>query len=342
MRSSRLLKVLGEYKSALIVAHDNPDPDAIASGWALSNLISKKLSIPTRLVSGGIIQRAENLKMVELLNPPLELLSTIEERPDEAVILVDSNPSLTNHLLHGSPVKAAAVIDHHEPESTFRVKYRDIRPQLSSSAAILSSYYWELGVEPDPKLATALFYGIRTDMEGRTTFGRIDQKALSWCTQFANLDTFRQIVAAPRSNEYYEDLVFALQNTFVYERSAVCFLPTASGPEIIGEVADMLIRAEAIDSLMCAALINDAVLVSTRTTPAGGNSLELTRKALKGLGYAGGHERRSGARIKLANHGNKLSESLQHDLRQRWLDSCKASATRGKRLVAKRAILENL
>ncbi|MCB0345815.1 MAG: DHH family phosphoesterase [Bdellovibrionales bacterium] len=342
MRAKELLDTLRKFERALIVAHDNPDPDAIGAGWALCSLINKHLSIPTRLVSGGIIVRAENLKMVELLGPPLELLSELDVQPNEAIVLVDTNPSLTNHLVHGSGHTVTAVIDHHSTEASFRVSYRDIREQLSSSSAIVSSYYWELSETPEAKLATALFYGIRTDMEGRTKFGRIDQKALSWCTQYANLDVFRQIVSAPRSSAYYEDVVFALQNTFVYEKTAICFLPTASGPEIVGEIADMLIRAEAIDSLMCSAVLGESVVVSTRTTTAGGNSLELTRKALSGLGYVGGHERRSGARIALEHATEKLTESLQHDLRQRWLDACKVSATRGKRLVAKRAILENL
>lgn len=35
-RSERLLAAIDGFESVVVVAHDNPDPDAIASGWAVS------------------------------------------------------------------------------------------------------------------------------------------------------------------------------------------------------------------------------------------------------------------------------------------------------------------
>ena len=70
-RSDRLLGILSDYKQVLIVGHDNPDPDAIAAGWALFELVAEKLAKPVDLVAGGGIVRAENRHMVELLGPPI-------------------------------------------------------------------------------------------------------------------------------------------------------------------------------------------------------------------------------------------------------------------------------
>ncbi|HID22577.1 MAG TPA: hypothetical protein EYP14_09265, partial [Planctomycetaceae bacterium] len=59
-RSERLLRVLSEYDRLVVVTHDNPDPDAIAAGWALLTLIESRLKRSARLVGGGAIVRAEN------------------------------------------------------------------------------------------------------------------------------------------------------------------------------------------------------------------------------------------------------------------------------------------
>jgi nanoRNase/pAp phosphatase (c-di-AMP/oligoRNAs hydrolase) len=59
-KSDRLFSVLAGYQGCLIVTHDNPDPDAIASGWALKCLITEKLGLPAQFVGSGAIVRAEN------------------------------------------------------------------------------------------------------------------------------------------------------------------------------------------------------------------------------------------------------------------------------------------
>ena len=43
----------------LILTHDNPDPDAIATGWAIHFLIKECLDRKVRLVAGGAVVRAE-------------------------------------------------------------------------------------------------------------------------------------------------------------------------------------------------------------------------------------------------------------------------------------------
>ena len=64
-KSDQLLSVVSDYQACLIVTHDNPDPDAIASGWGIQCLVTEKLGIPTRFIGGGAIVRAENRHMVE-------------------------------------------------------------------------------------------------------------------------------------------------------------------------------------------------------------------------------------------------------------------------------------
>lgn len=56
-QSQLLLEVLSEHDEFLIVMHDDPDPDASASGWAIHELIQETLSRPVRLSVCGDARR---------------------------------------------------------------------------------------------------------------------------------------------------------------------------------------------------------------------------------------------------------------------------------------------
>jgi len=47
-----LLKELRGARRLLILTHDNPDPDAIAAGWVLADLVRRTLRLPSTLAYG--------------------------------------------------------------------------------------------------------------------------------------------------------------------------------------------------------------------------------------------------------------------------------------------------
>ncbi len=102
---------------------------------------------------------------------------------------------------------------------------------------------------------------------------------LNWLTRRADPELLAEIEDAPLSRDYYGDMVLALQNTFLYDDIAFCLLPCAEGPEIVGEVADLLIRCREIQRVFCGAMVDEDVIVSVRTAEGGGNATELIRDA---------------------------------------------------------------
>lgn len=64
----QLLKVLGASRKLLILTHENPDPDAIAFGAGLAYVALAKLGLDVTIAYSGIIGRAENKAMVEVLD----------------------------------------------------------------------------------------------------------------------------------------------------------------------------------------------------------------------------------------------------------------------------------
>lgn len=341
-KSDRLLNVLEEYSRFVIVMHDNPDPDAIASGWGLEVLISEQLRRPVRVVGGGAIVRAENRHMVELLQPPIELVDDVVVDEQTATILVDCGNEAANHLLTRKGIRPVAVIDHHSKGAKqSKLPFDDIRPDVAASATIIASYLREHRIELGPKLATAMIYAIRTETCGHEThYSELDRMILPWLTECGDPALLAEIENAPLTREYFGDLMLALQRTFLYDKTAICFLPRAAGAEVVGEVADMLIRCVEIRRVLCAAIVDGDLFFSARTQRGCGRADQLLRTTLDGIGGAGGHRHRAGGKI--PNVGRRIADDLHDELRTRWLSACNVDRKRGTRLIPKREIVENL
>lgn len=343
-KSDQLLSVVSDYQACLIVTHDNPDPDAIASGWGLQCLITEKLGMPTRFIGSGAIVRAENRHMVELLQPPIELVDRIGQQEETATILVDCSPSTKNHLLTREGIRPVAVVDHHLNGSrSVRLPFKDVRPRVAASASIAASYLREQQVEPGAKLATAMQYAIRTETCGcETRHSRLDRSVILWLTERAEPELLAEIENAPLPRQYFGDLVLAMQSTFLYDDAALCLLPRAHCAEIVGEVADLLIRCQGVHRILCGALVDQDLVFSARTERDQDNAAKLLQKTLEGIGFGGGHAHRAGGKIPGVRARGRIAEELENELRVRWLAACGIDRQRGTRLVAKREIVENL
>lgn len=343
-RSQPLLDVLAEYREVFVVTHDNPDPDAIATGWAIHELIVKKLSKPVRLIGGGGIVRAENRHMAELLQPPIQLVSVVDIPDEAATILVDCEVGGGNQVLTRQAVVPVAVIDHHiQKDEPVPVRFRDARPDVIACATIAASYLHEQQIDLQPKLATAMLYAMRTETRGEEfCYSPLDRSMLMWLTEQANPTLLAEIESAPLEVEYFADLVLALQNAFIYGRTAICLLPRAEGTDIVGEMADLLIRCRGIARVLCAAVVNQDLYVSVRTDSDQNNAVELVQATLSGIGSAGGHNHRAGGKIADIARIGAHPRQWQEELRRRWLTACDETGKRAWRLVTRRDIINNL
>src|SRR5271167_1468582 len=126
-RSDRFLAGLADASRVTFVSHVHPDPDSLGSMLGLAHLVEARLGKPTRLTRDGLISRAENRAMVELLDIDLMPIDKLTwEDPGEAVVMVDSQPNTGRHNIDPC-TPFYAVIDHHDtPGDVSDVAFVDV------------------------------------------------------------------------------------------------------------------------------------------------------------------------------------------------------------------------
>ena len=112
-RSARFLTTLAPYGRVVLVSHVNPAPAPLASMLGLQALIqARQPDKAIVLTVDGMIARAENRAMVDLLDIPLVPVEQVVIGPDDALVMVDSQPGTGRHA--EKIVRPTAVLDHHE------------------------------------------------------------------------------------------------------------------------------------------------------------------------------------------------------------------------------------
>src|SRR5207244_4938106 len=108
-----LLQALDSPGRLVILPHDNPDPDALASAAGIKYLACTLLKREAHIALGGIVGRAENRAMLTYLNITLVPVSEVSFGGETQVVLVDTQPGRSNNSLPDQVVTVD--VDDHNP-----------------------------------------------------------------------------------------------------------------------------------------------------------------------------------------------------------------------------------
>ena len=342
-RSDRFLAGLESAARVTFVSHVQPDPDSLGSMLGLAHLVETRLGKPTRLTRDGLISRAENRAMVEVLKIDLIPVEEITWSPGDAVVMVDSQPNTGRHTFDDLPIYA--VIDHHEtPGELDDVPFVDVRPNVGATCTLVTRYLMEQAVPIPERVATALMYGIETEVCGfPREAGPSDDSALQFLFPQADKELIARIRNARLPHSHFECLLQALQSSFIYDRLIISWVNQLPQPEQAAEVADFLSRFEEVDWAVCAGVFRDKLIISVRSSLHGARAGEILRHVVGKMGgRAGGHDRRAVGCIRLPSTAPSAIEEVQAELRRRLLKALHIDECRGQRLVPLREMLQNL
>ncbi len=315
-RLDELLRAVEGVERLLILPHNDPDPDALASALALRYLLANRLGRDVPIVYRGIIGRAENKALVRYLGRPLRRLTAAELRDAGGIALVDTQPGTGNNALPAGQVPLL-VFDHHPWRSeTAAAPFADVRPEVGATTTILASYLAEAGLEPDVPLATALFYGIKTDTLGLLRAASpLDMEIYYNLQRKIDVEALAEIENAQVPADYFQRLDAALHTARVYDGVVLSYIGTMAHSDMVAELADLLLRLEGTRWAVCMGHFKDELIVSVRSRHPRGGAGGLVQSIIGSDGTAGGHGTMAAGHLPLSGRDpEELVRQLSREL----------------------------
>jgi nanoRNase/pAp phosphatase (c-di-AMP/oligoRNAs hydrolase) len=326
---NRLEELLSGVTDVVILPHNDPDPDAIAGAAGLSFLLQQRYGVEASIWYNGIIGRAENRALVEYLDVELHLIDGA--LPTQPMMLVDTQPQAGNNPL---PPEATvlAVIDHHPlHDSLESVPLVDVRPELGATSTIVTHYLREAQLMPDTRLATALFYGIKSDtMSLARPVDEADVRAYVYLRTLADNEALLDIEQSQVAPAYFRSFSTALKAARVYEDVLIADVGAMSYPDMVAEVADWLLRLQGTRWVICFGAYGDTLRLAVRTRRRHGGAGQVAQAIVGRGGMAGGHSSMAGGQVPL--RGREPAAVAQR-LRRRALEQFGLSPEMGRELL---------
>ena len=314
-RLRKLLGVARGHDRALVLTHDNPDPDAVASACGLAWLLTESAGIPAQAAYGGIIGRAENKALLKVLHLPIVPVARLDRRDHDLICLVDTQPEVGNYSLASSGLPQL-VIDHHPARpSSLLAAFHDVGGPAGATSTLVTQYLRAARLEPRAQLATALFYGIKSDTRdlGREV-DSADVECYDWLFPFVDKPALSRIEHPAVPARYFAAYHRAYERARLYGsgEAVVVDLGEVYVPEIVPEVAEKLVSLEGLRWSLATGSYKGELYLSLRLNDRRMNAGKLVREICAPLGgSAGGHGAMAGARLPLRH---RTQESLSAEL----------------------------
>src|SRR3954454_20242170 len=219
-RVQQYQRYFSDADRVLIMLHNDPDPDAMASGLALRNVLRRT---KTTAIIGAIqgVTRPENLRMINLLDIHVEQITPSSLKEYDRLAMVDVQP----HYFGGLIDRVDLVIDHHPEQPGYTAVFKDIRPDYGSTSTILTEHLRAVDVNISERTATAMLYAIKSDtlFFNRST-NRVDLEAFSYLYPLSDAAMIRKMEGAEITTDRLEYVMRAHQGGILAEQVFSAFL----------------------------------------------------------------------------------------------------------------------
>lgn len=299
---SRLKKSIGPL---MILTHDHPDPDSLASAWALSHLVQSLCRVRTRIVYGGLIGRRENRLMAESLLIPASPLRKGELAEAAHIALVDTQPSFKNNRCPPRR-RPDIIIDHHPRHADTQGDLVLIDESVGATSTMLAEALLASGVRVPTRLATAIVYGIGSETQnlGREAGAR-DIAAYQAFWPKANMKALWRIAFPKRPAYFFATLAHAIRNAFTCRNILGVHLGPVPNPDLVAQMADFLLTHEKMRWAIVTGRYQTKLHVSLRTNNPGEEAGRLLKRLL-GKNRGGGHAMIAGGSAELGEAASEI------------------------------------
>jgi nanoRNase/pAp phosphatase (c-di-AMP/oligoRNAs hydrolase) len=287
------------------VSHDdalaiiiNADPDAMASAMALKRLFWRRVR-KISIYHVNVIKRADNLAMINLLKLNQKHVRKLKPQNFTKFAIVDSQPCHNEQLCK---YNYDIIIDHHPFVPKSQARFLEIKEEYGANSSIMTEYLRAAGIKPSPRLATALFYGIKTDTDNFVRDSTPnDINAFRYLFQFVNVNIIKKIESSELTKNTLQSYRTAINNlTFVKDK---VFIPmdNVSNPDILVLMADFFLKMTEVTWSIAAGISGKKLIIIFRNAGFRLDAGKVAQKLFGDYGSAGGHKSAARAEIPLAN-----------------------------------------
>ena len=207
-----------------------------------------------------------------------------------------------------------AVIDHHKHKTPvrWRIPYMDIRPGAGATTTLVHEYLKATEVTVPRWLAALMAYALSSEtLDMSREAGDADRQAWLDLAARADLKIMGHIRHARLPRIYYARLQEALTAARRVDHLAWTHLHQTAQPEIIAEVADLLLRMEGTRWSFCTAHMGDRLYVSIRSNQRKARCSQVLRRAMGQNGSSGGHHSMAAGFLELTGLDDEQREEAR-------------------------------
>src|SRR6195256_6576609 len=304
-RVQQYQRYFSDADRVLILLHHDPDPDALASGLALRNVLRRT---KTTAIIGAMqaVTRPENQRMVSLLDLHVEPITPASLKEFDRIAMVDVQPHYFGDLID----RVDLVIDHHPEQHGYTAVFKDIRPEYGSTSTILTEHLRAVDVNISERTATAMLYAIKSDtlFFNRQT-NRVDREAFSYLYPLADAALIRKMEGAEITLDRLDYVMKAHRAGTLAEQVFCAFLGPSPREDFVPYVADFFLQLEHVKWTAIAGIVNGSMVISVRNLGYSRNAGEFVRRYFADVGSAGGHRAMAKAVVPMRAFREKFGES---------------------------------
>ncbi|MBI5601969.1 MAG: DHH family phosphoesterase [Deltaproteobacteria bacterium] len=293
---SRLREVVGPEDTLAILI--NADPDAMASAIAFKRLFWRKIK-KVLIYRVNSIQRTDNLAFVKLLRIKQYPVRSINPTHITKWAILDSQP---HHHEAFMKVPVDIIIDHHPLDPSSKADYMDIREHYGANATILTEYLLAAKIRPSRRLATALFYGIKTDTDNFVRASILnDVSAFRYLYRYTNMHIVKKIESSEMTQKTLASYKIAMERLILFKNMAIVHMDEVENPDILVIIADFFLRLAETTWSIVSGINKGKLIIIFRNAGFRGDAGKTAQRLFGGWGAsAGGHKDSARAEIPMA------------------------------------------
>ncbi len=291
------LRELLDYEDIVIQCHDNPDADALASAFGVHRYLAMHGRQASIIYGGPWKTLKPNLRLMEeTFGVPVNHVDAFYK--PQLLVMVDCQYDCGNATCFEA--EHVAVIDHHEV-STQLPPLSEVRSNLGSCSTLVWQMLKDEGVDvnADPKLATALYYGLY-----------IDTNAFSEIVHPLDRDLRDEAAFSPELMAHYRNCNLSMEELETVGTALLkCaynekyrFAVVRAGncePNVLGVISDFVLEVDVVDLCLVFSMNADGVKFSVRSCVKEARANEIADELSRGMGSGGGHLGKGGGFIRM-------------------------------------------